>query len=158
VKPRLTATTSDLKIETFLTRLAAQGAAASNQNQAFNSLLFFYREVLKSELESVQALRARPSVTLRECPTTDEVTRLLAAVRDVHGYPNRLLVHLPYACGLRVTEPLNLRIKDLDLANSRLDIRQAKWALVSAVFRRPSTSGNHVEGTAAWTAEGTGPR
>ena len=65
-------------------------------------------------------------MTLRECPTTEEVARLLAAVRDVHGYPTRLLVHLLYACGLRVTEPLNLRIKDLDLSNSRLNIRQAK--------------------------------
>jgi hypothetical protein len=49
------------------------GAAASTQNQAFNSLLFFYREVPKHELGSVQALRARTSVTFRECPTTLEV-------------------------------------------------------------------------------------
>jgi site-specific recombinase XerD len=63
---------------------------------------------------------------LRECPTQEEITRLLAEVRDVHGYPTRLLVHLLYACGLRVTEPLNLRIKDLDLSGSRFNIRQAK--------------------------------
>jgi len=120
------ATTPEQKMEAFLTQLAAQGSAAATQNQAFNSLLFFYREVLKHELGSVQALRAKASVTFRECPTTEEVTRLLAAVRDVHGYPARLLVHILYACGLRVTEPFNLRIKDLDLANSRFNIRQAK--------------------------------
>ena len=37
--------------------------------------------------------------------------RLLAAVSDTYGYPTRLIVYLLYACGLRVTEPLNLRIK-----------------------------------------------
>jgi integrase/recombinase XerD len=31
-----------------------------------------------------------------------------------------------YGCGLRVSEPLNLRIKDVDLQQSRLCIRGAK--------------------------------
>jgi integrase len=56
----------------------------------------------------------------------DEVRQLLASVADVHGYPTRLIVHLLYACGLRVTEPLNFRIKDLDLAQSRFHVHQAK--------------------------------
>jgi site-specific recombinase XerD len=37
------ATTPEQKMEAFLTQLAAQGSAAATQNQAFNSLLFFYR-------------------------------------------------------------------------------------------------------------------
>jgi integrase len=41
-------------------------------------------------------------------------------------YPTRLIVHLLYGCGLRVCEPLNLRIKDLDLPRRRLHIHQAK--------------------------------
>jgi integrase len=47
-------------------------------------------------------------------------------VADIHHYPTRLIVHLIYACGLRVCEPLNLRTKDLDLKNRRLHIHQAK--------------------------------
>ena len=88
--------------------------------------MFLYRDGLKQELGSIRALRAKASVTLRECPSPDEVRRLLAAVTDVYGYPTRLLVHLLYACGLRVTEPLNLRIKDLDLPSSRLNLWQTK--------------------------------
>ncbi|MHC1767998.1 MAG: tyrosine-type recombinase/integrase [Verrucomicrobiia bacterium] len=34
--------------------------------------------------------------------------------------------HLLYGCGLRVSEPLNLRIKDVDLKQGRLYIYQAK--------------------------------
>jgi site-specific recombinase XerD len=114
------------KMEAFPTKLAGEGVSASTQNQAFNALLFFYREGLKLELGPVDALRAKRSATLRECPNRQDVDRLLAAVNDLHGYPTRLIVHLLYACGLRVTEPLNLRIKDLDLSQSRLHIRQAK--------------------------------
>jgi site-specific recombinase XerD len=100
--------------------------SASTQNQAFNALLFLYRQCLKVDLGPVDALRAKRSATLRDCPSPHEVSRLLSAVGDVYGYPTRLIVHLLYACGLRVTEPLNLRIKDLDLSNARLHIRQGK--------------------------------
>jgi integrase len=44
----------------------------------------------------------------------------------VGGYPTRLVVRLLYGCGLRVSEPLELRIKDVDLAGARLIIRSAK--------------------------------
>ena len=56
----------------------------------------------------------------------ESCAQLLAHVGDVHGYPTRLIVHLLYACGLRVCEPLNLRLKDLDLPKRRLHIHQSK--------------------------------
>jgi hypothetical protein len=42
--------TTEQKMERFLTLLATGGGLASTQNQAFNALLFFYRDVLKQEL------------------------------------------------------------------------------------------------------------
>lgn len=118
--------TTELKMEAFLSHLASTHIAASTQNQAFNALLFFYREVLKQRLGPVAALRTTRPVAVRDCPSQAEVRLLLTAVSDVHHYPTRLIVHLLYACGLRVCEPLNLRIKDLDLAQSRFHIHQAK--------------------------------
>ena len=117
---------TEKKIEVFLTRLAFTGMAASTQNQAFNALLFFYRDVLKKELGPVDSLRAKRPATIRQCPTLAEVAQLLATVSDIYGYPTRLIVHLLYGCGLRVSEPLNLRIKDVDLKLGRLYIYQSK--------------------------------
>jgi len=114
------------KIEAFLTSLALAGVSASTQNQAFNALLFFYRFVLKQDLTNISALRARRPAALRHCPAREEVDKLLAQVGDAHGYPTRLIAHLIYGCGLRVCEPLNLRIKDLDLPKRRLHIHQSK--------------------------------
>ncbi len=119
-------TATEAKLEAFLTQLALRGVSASTQNQAFNALLFFYRHALRKPLGNVDALRARRPPTLRYCPDRTETLTLLAHVKDVPGYPTRLLVHLLYACGLRVCEPLNLRIKDLDLKTKRLHIHQAK--------------------------------
>jgi len=117
---------SEKKLEAFLSSLARDEVSASTQNQAFNGLLFFYRECLGQKLQGVNALRARREATVRRAPATDEVRRLLSDVQDESSYPVRLVVHLIYGCGLRITEPIGLRIRDVELANSRLIIRRAK--------------------------------
>jgi integron integrase len=124
--PKLKSLTTEKKIEAFLTRLALTGMSASTQNQAFNAILFLYRSVLKKELGPVDSLRAKRPASIRQCPTLAEVHQLLATVSDIYRYPTRLIVHLLYGCGLRVSEPLNLRIKDVDLREDRLYVYQAK--------------------------------
>lgn len=117
---------AERKIERFLTSLARQDVSASTQNQAFNALLFFYQECLGQKLSGIDALRAKREVSLRRAPAVDEVQCLISEVRDASGYPVRLVVKLLYGCGLRVTEPLSLRIRDIDLRESRFTIRRAK--------------------------------
>jgi integrase len=56
----------------------------------------------------------------------DEVRKLLAAVRDAGGHPVRLIVRMLYGCGMRVSEPLNLRLKDVLLDAGQIIIRAAK--------------------------------
>lgn len=117
---------SEKKLEAFLTALARDEVSASTQNQAFNALLFFYQQCLGQKLEGINALRAKREATVRRAPAVAEVRRLLADVRDEGAYPVRLVIKLIYGCGLRITEPLALRIRDVELLNSRLIIRRAK--------------------------------
>lgn len=116
------------KMEAFLTQLAIQRVSASTQNQAFNACLFFYRHVLGAEVGKVDSLRARAPEYVRTPPEVHEVKALLAAIQDTGGYPTRLIVRMIYGMGLRVSEPLNLRVKDVLLAESRLIIRAGKGA------------------------------
>ncbi len=52
-------TPREAKVEQFLSDLAVNGhVAAATQNQAFNALLFLYREGLHEAFENVQAVRA----------------------------------------------------------------------------------------------------
>lgn len=119
---------SERKIEAFLTMLARSGVAASTQDQAFNAVLFFYREVMGEELGEISSLRAKRPEQIRTAPSVDQVRAILAAVRDVGGYPTRLIVHMLYGLGLRVTEPLELRCKDVLIGESRIVVRGAKGA------------------------------
>ena len=116
------------KIARFLTDEARRGVAASTQNQALNALLFFYRAVLKVAVGEVAAVRVRRPERVRKALAVEETRVLLAAVENVCGYPTRLVALLLYGAGLRVTEPLELRIKDVDVPGRRLVIRGAKGA------------------------------
>jgi site-specific recombinase XerD len=111
---------SEKKFEAYLTSLAKRGVAASTQNQAFNAIRFFYTQVLGQELKGIQALRALRPAMIRTAPTVDEVWQLFTGLKDVHGYPTRLIARMIYGCGMRVCEPLNLRVKDLEIGHSRL--------------------------------------
>jgi len=97
-----------------------------SQNQAFNAILFFYKDVLGHPLQGVDALRVTRPPHMRHAPSIGETQALLHAIRNVGGYPTNLIACMLYGCGLRVSEPLNLRIKDVDFQQSRLCIRGAK--------------------------------
>ena len=73
-----------------------------------------------------RALRAKRPARLRDCPSRDEVAALLGELRDSGDCPSRLIAGLLYGAGLRITEALELRVKDVRLAASELVIRDPK--------------------------------
>lgn len=119
---------SEQKLERFLTALAKKDVAASTQNQAFNAMVFFYQEVLRLELKDVRALRARRPARVRSAPSRVETLQLINAVEAEGRLAVSLVVRLLYGCGLRVTEPLHLRIKDVNVDSTQLIIRGGKGA------------------------------
>lgn len=123
------------EIEAFLTHLAVEGqVAASTQNQALNALLFLYREVLKLDVAQVNAIRAKRSQYLPTVLTREEA---LTVIKNLYGVP-QLVVKLLYGSGLRLTEGLRLRVKDLDFAQHQIIVRDGKGSK-SRVTMLPSS-------------------
>jgi integrase len=115
------------KTEAFLTDLALRcRVSAKTQNQAFSALLFLYKDVLGRPLGDVEALRAKQPIHERTAPSRDQIRLFRDAVVDRYHTPARLLVDLIYGCGLRVSEPLELRVKDVLWGERQLVIRAAK--------------------------------
>ena len=111
------------KVEDFLTHLAVQAnVAASTQNQAFNSLVFLYKQVLKHPLEGVDAARSRKEKRVPEVLTREEVKQILPFME---GTPD-LVVKLLYGCGLRITEAVRLRVQDIDYGFKQVTVRNGK--------------------------------
>ena len=90
------------EIEAFLTHLAQdENVSASTQNQAFNALLFLYRNVLFIKLDApIHALRAKRAQQLPIVLSKDAVTRVLGGMQGHH----RLMAGLLYGFGLRLME------------------------------------------------------
>jgi len=115
------------KAESFLTHLALrERVAARTQNQALAALLFLYKEVLAKPLGDINALRAKRPQHERTAPSRDQVRAIRGAVEDRPGIPSRLLVDFLYGCGMRVSEPLELRVKDVLWSENQVVIRSAK--------------------------------
>ena len=112
------------EIESFLSYLAVNGkVAASTQNQALNALLFLYRNVLNQPLEyDLNAVRAVRPKHVPTVLTPKEVHTIINMLRD----QNRLIAQLLYGSGLRVSECVRLRVKDLDFERRQITVRDAK--------------------------------
>ena len=112
------------EIEAFLTDLAVnQKVAASTQNQALHALLFLYKEVLRQELDlKVDAVRAKKTKYLPTVLTKEEVVAIIQQLSGVH----QLLIKLLYGTGLRLSEGLSLRVKDVDFAQQQIIVRDTK--------------------------------
>lgn len=114
------------EIEAFLSDLAVNGrVSASTQNQAFNALLFVYREVLGIELPKLDAVRARRPKRLPTVLSVEDVARLLQAVDGGEGV-FRVMAGLLYGAGLRREECCRLRVHDVDLTRGHIAVRHGK--------------------------------
>lgn len=111
-------------VRMFLTHLAVdQHVAASTQNQAFNALLFLYRQVLRIELQDIQGvIRAPPSRNLPVVFTKTESNAILLAMSG----STKLIAALLYGSGLRIMEAVRLRVKDLDFGRNEIHVRDGK--------------------------------
>ena len=114
----------EAEVRRFLEWLATdRHVAASTLNQAHAALLFLYRDVVQDRSRCPASIPyARPSAREADVLSPDEVRRFLAEVRESHRLPISLL----YGAGLRLMEALTLRVKDVDLAHSRIHVREGK--------------------------------
>ena len=114
----------EAEVTAFLTHLAqVRGVSASTQNQALCALLFLYRHVLGRLLGALEGLVwAKRSTHVPVVLTPDEVVCVLDRLS---GTP-WLVAALLYGGGLRLSECLELRVKDLDVGGHQIVVRGGK--------------------------------
>jgi len=113
-------------VEAFLTHLAVdRHVAPSTQNLALNAILFLYQRVLDMELPWLDdVVRARRKANMPVVLDRSEIRAVLAELPAPHDR----IVALLYGSGLRISEALRLRVKDIDFARRELVIRDGKGA------------------------------
>jgi integron integrase len=111
------------EIAEFLTHLAVdRKVSASTQNQALNALVFLYKKVIKIPTDNFEFMHARIGKRLPVVLSRDETQRVISILKgEFH-----LMASLLYGGGLRLSECLNLRVKDLDFSLNEIIVRGGK--------------------------------
>jgi integron integrase len=111
-------------VRTYLGYLAQKrDVSASTQNQALCALVFVYREVLKQPLEVIGEFgKAKRSRRLPSVLSPEEVDEVLDRLEGTH----RLMADLLYGSGLRISDCIRLRVKDVDFAYGQIVVRAGK--------------------------------
>lgn len=111
-------------VRDFLSHLATQTrVSASTQNQAFNALLFLFREVLRDDFGNMSGtVRAKRGKKLPAVLSADEVRALFSHLSG----RSQLIAKLLYGSGLRLMELARLRAKDIDFEANLIFVRSGK--------------------------------
>lgn len=109
-------------IKDFLDTLINKGALGNTLNVYLNALKFFYEEVLHRRL----TLKIRYTKVAKKLPdflTKEETIRLISSIENLK---HSLMIRLLYSSGLRISELLNLKVRDLNLTNNYGWVRNGK--------------------------------
>ena len=108
----------------FLSFLAThKKISASSQNQAFNALLFLFRNILEKEFtKSEDVVRAKRKNHIPVVLSREEVDYIIARLNK----PYSLVAKLLYGCGLCLSECLKLRVQDLNFTTMILTVHDGK--------------------------------
>jgi integron integrase len=112
---------SPQEVKAYLTHLAVNcNVSSSRQNQAFNALLFIYRNVLKKDFGTHKDIpRAKTSNYIPTVLCRKEIDSVFVHLR----HPFKLVAQLQYGCGLRISEGCMLRVKDFNFDTGMLSVR-----------------------------------
>lgn len=99
--------------------------AASSLKIAFCGIKFFYTHTVPRDWETLAKIKIPRPKTLPDVLTTDEVRRLIDAVRTPH---NKAYFWTVYSLGLRLNEGLYLQVGDIDSQRMLVHVHRGKGA------------------------------
>ena len=112
----------------------------SSVNLAISSLKFLYSEVFKKNiLEGIK--HPKPEKKLPIVLNQDEIKAMIEATKNKK---HRLIIELLYGTGLRVSEAVNMRVKDLHLDEKTAFVKYGKGKKERFV-KLPNTFINHAK-------------
>ncbi|MFH1255206.1 MAG: tyrosine-type recombinase/integrase [bacterium] len=112
----------DEAVKCFLLNRQDNGNAPQTINLALNAIKFFYREVIKSP-EKIDLKFAKRNKRLPIVLSRAEIKKIIF---NTGNNKHRLMISLGYGAGLRVSEVLNIKVKDLNIAELTIHIKEAK--------------------------------
>jgi integron integrase len=111
-------------IQKFLNHLTINNnVSSSTQNQALQGILFLYKNILKQDVGWIEEIKR--SSRVKHLPVVFSKSEISRIFEHLSGTP-KIIVSLLYGSGLRLSEALRLRIKDIDFDYKQIIVRDGK--------------------------------
>lgn len=110
------------KIRQFLLNKQNKNYSSQTINLYLNSIKFFYRDVLKNP-RKIDLKFAKRSQKLPVVLSREEINKIIEALPNKK---HKLLISLAYGAGLRVSEVINLKVKDINPEELTIHLKDAK--------------------------------
>lgn len=115
---------SKREIEEYLLHLAKNKKLSETAiHSAVNAIKFYYEQVIKQPKELYEMQRPKKPIKNPTVFSENEVTNIIARIPNLK---HKIIVMIAYAAGLRASEIINLKIKDIDSERMVINIRGAK--------------------------------
>jgi len=115
---------TDEMIVDFLRYLVSvRNISGSYQNQSINAIKFYFEKVLRGNRKVYTIERPRKEKYLPEVLSQEEVIKILNATENLK---HKAIFMTIYSAGLRISELVNLKIKDIDSERMQIRVEQAK--------------------------------
>lgn len=114
----------DKQIIAFLQYLVTERKVSpSYQNQSINAIKFFYEHVLGGVRKFYFLERPRKEKRLPNVLNEKEITKTIKLVKNLK---HKAIIMITYSGGLRISEVISLKVKDIDSQRMQIFVRQAK--------------------------------
>lgn len=124
------------ELQAFFLYLAKdRGLSGASCRLYLNAIRFLYLQVLGRDSFGVNLVVPKKAQRIPELLTRSEVGRILSACPN---YKHRMLLTTCYGCGLRVSEVVVLKIRDIDGERHLLRVEQGKGAKDRNVIISPA--------------------
>jgi len=110
------------KIKEYLLEKQTLGQSSQTINLHLHAIKYFYLEICKSSTK-IDIKFAKTASKLPVVLSRNEIERMIDSIKNPK---HKLLISLSYGAGLRVSEAINLKIKDIDLGELTIHIKGAK--------------------------------
>jgi len=110
------------KIKQFLLNKQSKNYSSQTVNLYLNAMNFFYREVLKIP-EKINLKFAKRNKKLPIVLSREEIKNTIDVIRNPK---HKLIISLAYGAGLRISEVVNLKVKDINLEELIIHLKNAK--------------------------------
>jgi site-specific recombinase XerD len=109
-------------IKNFLLDAKKKGISARTRNLYLNTIKFYYRSVVKTSQKIVIQSAKKP----KSLPVVLSRNEIQSLIEQTKNKRYRLLLSLAYGAGLRVSKVVNLRVKDINLEELTIHLKNSK--------------------------------